>query len=746
MRSIVPMLVLAGCGADLMLANESAPVEAPVMVGGFEGYADAPEMEEAMDLDDGVLSQQEDRRARPAAAAKMAKGGRGKKDEGELAPAKPGDAKPEPAADEGRIRQWFPEAFLWQPTVETNGDGLASVDVRVPDQLTTWRVLALAHSREGQQAGATHTFDTRLPVSVDPVTPGWLYVGDDVVMASQVVSMGDPFSGTVSVRTGGSLAGSGGGAVALSAGGSRVVRAGITAEESGIGTVTAELRDGGLIDGAERKVVVHPTGRPITSQRGGVLSGPRTFTMSNREASEERVLVQVFPGPLAVLHSELERIEASPPGAYGYALIDGVRTLSTTAGIEVDEAQLRTLRIRSWQRLVRQARSPDGRSAATMLSGLRTPSDSLAQTTRDRLVRVVEQSQRGDGTWSTASRSTLQQVLVETAMTARTLPDSSSGARIRASGALERNLPGIDDPFTAAWVLASGVVDASLRPQLQETVLTGFSEAPDGTRRLEVPSGVLDPWGRRPTRNQALAVTWLALADRDDLDWRGDLVSELLQGWSADRGFGAGEADVVALDAVRAGLASLDKPVTVVLEVGGVEIARGQVDPAQPKVPALLEARKGGEVTVRAEPAVPGLAFVASHTAWVPFTGAEALPGVEVEVEAGPLASGREGWLTLTVSAPSGAEVELVQGLPAGTAAEVPAETVAMLASAAEVQQDRVVLKTRAFGAGEVLELKLRVTPSFEGRMSTRPLEVSAGGQTVQLPPLVWSVRGGEGS
>ncbi|MCB9673628.1 MAG: hypothetical protein H6737_00845 [Alphaproteobacteria bacterium] len=705
----------------------------------------------ALDAEEEPMAELKSARApAPAPRPAMLIGGEGRRSGGakrDMADRAQTESKPEPAADEGRIREWFPEAFLWQPLVETSGDGVASVDVRVPDQLTTWRVLALAHSAEGQQAGATHTFDTRLPVSVDPVTPGWLYVGDEVRMPSQVVSMGAPFAGTVSVRAGGALSGSGGGAVSVSANGSRVVQTGLVAESSGSGTVTAELRDGGLVDGAERKVVVHPAGRPVSTQRGGVLSGPRTFGMVNGDASEERLLVQVFPGPLAVLHSELLRIEDSPPGAYGYALIDGVRTLSATAGVEVDEAQLRTLRIRSWQRLVRQARSPSGLAAATMLYGVAGVSDDpLAETTRDRLVRVVEQSQRGDGTWSTPSRSTLQQVLVETATTVRSLPESSSGARIRAGGALERNLPTVEDPFTAAWLLASGVVDESLRPQLQDIVLEGLSEGSDGTRTVSVPSDVRDAHGLRPTRAQVLAVTWLALADRDDLDWRGDLVSELLQGWSAERGFGAGWADVVALQAVQGGLASLDRPVTVVLEVGGREVARGAVDPKQPKIPAILEASEGGEITVRSEPPVPGLAFVATHTAWVPFRGDEKVPGVDVEVEAGPLASGREGSVTLTVAAPSGVPVALTQGIPAGTAVDVPPETRAMLSEPPIVQQDRVILKTRAFQAGEVMELRLKVTPSFAGRMSTRPLEVETGAGAVQLPPMVWTVRAGEGA
>jgi len=740
------VIALTGCAYD------AAPEPMAIAPGGrgpggqfgvLGGVGEGEKSKGSMDADDAAPSPQEeaemDKRSREDREASRLRAARPAK--------KPGVAAPEPAgSDEGRVREWFPEAFLWQPLVETNDDGLASVDVRVPDQLTTWRVLALAHSAQGRQAGTTHHFDTRLPISVDPITPGWLYVGDEVVIPSQVVSMGQGFSGSVRTGARGSLSGFGGAELSVSAGGSRVIGTAVTAERSGQGLFTAELKDSGFVDAAERKVRVRPGGRPVQTLRGGVLSGPRSFTLDRPGAIEQSVQVQVFPGPLSVLHSELERVGNSPPGAYGYALIDGVQVLSATAGVEVDAGALRTLRIRSWQRLVRQARAPDALLAAQLVAGLRNPQDSLAQTTRDRLVRTIEVSQRGDGTWASASRSTLQQVLVQTAMTARVLPESSRGARVRASGALERNLPSVDDPFTAAWLLASGVIDASLRPALEDLVVESMNIGPDGTRELLIPSGVLDPTSARPTRAQALAVTWLALAEREDLPWRGDLVSELLQGWSAERGFGAGWADTLALDAVRGGLASLDKPVAVILEVDGVEVARSSVDPAQPKIPAILQAAVGGEVGVRSEPAVPGLAFVAAHTAYVPFTGLEALPGVEVEVQAGPMVSGRRSMLTLTIAAPSGASVEVVQGLPAGTAAEVPGSTQALLSAPARVDQDRVTLVTRRFGAGEVLELELVVTPSFAGQMSTRPLEIRAGGQQVQVAPMQWVVRPGGGA
>ncbi|MFP2903118.1 alpha-2-macroglobulin family protein [Corallococcus sp. 4LFB] len=65
-------------------------------------------------------------------------------------------------------RAWFPETFLFEPLVVTDANGQATVPVRVPDRLTQWRVLALAHSRSGAQAGAVTSFAGTLPTYVDP--------------------------------------------------------------------------------------------------------------------------------------------------------------------------------------------------------------------------------------------------------------------------------------------------------------------------------------------------------------------------------------------------------------------------------------------------------------------------------------------------------------------------------------------------------------------------------------------------
>ena len=243
---------------------------------------------------------------------------------------------------ETRTRAWFPESFLWQPMVLTDDDGVASVDVRVPDQLTTWRVLGLAHDRAGHQAGAVHTFDSRLPLYVDPVIPGWLYAGDQLDLPVQVVNTTEASVNAV-LRAESSSALSGAGEVSLDIGpsDSDVVNVRLSAVAAGTGKVSASLRASEGNDRAEREIPVLPEGRPVEKTRGGTLAGERSFSMfgpDDADPTTEELTIRVFPGPLAVLQNEVERLQggARPDdGAYGFAL-------SSQMGVLAQEDQLRS--------------------------------------------------------------------------------------------------------------------------------------------------------------------------------------------------------------------------------------------------------------------------------------------------------------------------------------------------------------------------------------------------------------------
>ena len=639
---------------------------------------------------------------------------------------------------------------MWAPLVETNAQGTAKVEFRVPDTLTTWRILALGHTRDGAQAGSITTFDSRLPVYIEPVVPGWLFAGDELALPIQIVNTSsEAISTRMTVDATGPLGGSAQAVIVLPPGASDLRRFSLSAEGAGAANVRAVLVGG---DAVEREIPVFPQGRPVGTVRGGTLSSERSFELSGPSDADSRtqeLSLLVFPGPLSVLQSEIERGASGTSAwdaAYTFAVAAEYRRLSETMKLEVDDKLIRRQQLVAWQRISRHSLAPDAGTATDLLAALRNVhGHELAEGLAARLARDIAGSQRADGTWLRGANSTRQGVIVQTAFAARTLPETMEGPRLKAAGALERiaAVKDVKDPYTAAVVLASGLVDGDSAKVLREKVLEGIVEV-EGVRTVQVPGDVINPWGWTPTQAEMLAWTSLALADQADLEWRGDLVAELMSGYDARNGFGAGPANVIALEAVVKALPGLDKEVEVQLFVDGVKQSSAKLDPSQPKVPALLSANHGGKVSVKVSPQTPGLAFVATLHSWVPWSGAEKLAGVDVEVDADRFTVGDAGEVKLTLAAPSGVSLVLEQGLPAG--ASVDDEQLARLADRLvewEVETDRVRLVTRPFQAGEVMEIPLHVTPAFAGTFSTTPLSVEPRGEPwkkAEIKPVTWVV------
>jgi CD109 antigen len=75
-------------------------------------------------------------------------GGGGAEGEGEFpAPSEGGDDGA--LAEVSRVRQFFPETWLWMPELLTATDGTATLELTAPDSITTWRLHAVSTSPNG---------------------------------------------------------------------------------------------------------------------------------------------------------------------------------------------------------------------------------------------------------------------------------------------------------------------------------------------------------------------------------------------------------------------------------------------------------------------------------------------------------------------------------------------------------------------------------------------------------------------
>ncbi|WP_395845250.1 alpha-2-macroglobulin family protein [Cystobacter fuscus] len=680
-------------------------------------------------------------------------------------PPAPAPMQEEAAAPSGRA--WFPETFLFEPLVVTDASGEASVPVKVPDRLTRWRVLALAHSRSGAQAGAVSTFASSLPTYVDPVLPAFLRAGDVVRMPVQVVNTtGAAVTRALKVEAQGVAVEGGTRTVTVPAAGSVVEYVTLRAARPGPVTVRAALEGA---DSVERGFDVWPTGQLVRETRGGTLAAPRTLELVGAASpveGSERVRLLVFPGALGVLRSEL----AAAPGRTGgaedaYALLLTGRAPALLQGLggTVEPRALEQASVLAGQRVLRAGRAPDVATAALLAeAALAHPGNPVLARLGERLSEQVARAQRPDGTCQGGEGWTLQRLLVATAECTRVVRagmGTDAGSRrasafgARAAGAFERSLSRIRDGYTAAAVLASGGVSGSVRDTLRGRVREALQRRPDGAAYLPVPAGVVRADGQVPSEAEATALAVLALVE-DKQAPLADLGTSLLADYRPESGWGDGRANLAGLQAVLALFKEpLPSQVRVVLERDGQPVTEGTFDAKALREVLALEAEAPGSVgphtwSVRAEPAVPGLGFSLTLAARVPWRASEPGHGLELAMKVAADAKvGMPVEVTLQAASPAGLELTLRQELPAGVQVDRPSleELVRQgRVTAYDVEDGAVSLTLPPRGAAEPFTARFRVVPTLAGSLQAGASSLSLVGSentAFRVAPTTWTVR-----
>ncbi|MEZ4631544.1 MAG: MG2 domain-containing protein [Deinococcales bacterium] len=80
---------------------------------------------------------------------------------------------------EAELREDFRDTILWLPSLETDSNGHARVEVTLPDNLTEWRLTARAISLGDQVGQGSYSIKTSLPVITRLATPRFLVRGDE---------------------------------------------------------------------------------------------------------------------------------------------------------------------------------------------------------------------------------------------------------------------------------------------------------------------------------------------------------------------------------------------------------------------------------------------------------------------------------------------------------------------------------------------------------------------------------------
>jgi hypothetical protein len=125
--------------------------------------------------------------------------------------------------DEDDVRRDFRDTAYWQANLVTDADGRATVEIPLPDNLTTWRLTSKANTEVTLVGQNTADIVTTLPLLIRPVTPRFLTVGDtlqigavinnntdsaieaDVTLEATGVTLNGPVEQTVNVPANGQV-------------------------------------------------------------------------------------------------------------------------------------------------------------------------------------------------------------------------------------------------------------------------------------------------------------------------------------------------------------------------------------------------------------------------------------------------------------------------------------------------------------------------------------------------------------
>jgi hypothetical protein len=79
-----------------------------------------------------------------------------------------------------RLREYFPETLLWQPSLETDKQGRAQINFKLADNITTWKMVVVGSTEDGQIGMTEKEIKAFQPFFLDHDPPRFLTDGDEI--------------------------------------------------------------------------------------------------------------------------------------------------------------------------------------------------------------------------------------------------------------------------------------------------------------------------------------------------------------------------------------------------------------------------------------------------------------------------------------------------------------------------------------------------------------------------------------
>lgn len=162
--------------------------------------------------------------------------------------------------EEDDVRRDFPDTAFWEASIQTDAAGTATVEIPLPDTLTTWRLGSKAVTTDTLVGQSSVDVQVTLPLLVRPVTPRFFTVGDVVELGAIINNnTNEAIDTTVSLEAEGvTLNGDATQTVSVPANGRSLARWEVTVDDVEFADLTFRAEGGGYSDATKPSFGVGP--------------------------------------------------------------------------------------------------------------------------------------------------------------------------------------------------------------------------------------------------------------------------------------------------------------------------------------------------------------------------------------------------------------------------------------------------------------------------------------------------------
>ena len=376
--------------------------------------------------------------------------------------------------DAVQVRSDFRSTVLWQPAVRTGPDGTASVPVRFPDSLTTWRASARAATRESRFGIATSTVRTVQPLIARLQAPRFFVAGDRTVVSAVInnntdrqlrvsallEAQGIRLSGLVKD---GKLVAGDSAPIEIEAHGEARVDWVVEADGSGNALLRVTAKGDGHADAMERTYPILEHGLEKLLAKSGKLRGGEAVVrldLPPRKPGSTSLIVQVAPSIAVTMLDALPYLADYPYGCTEQTLsrfLPAVITARTLRELKLDPREAMARRFGGVETGTAEKTHPGGKKDLTQL-------DAMAE----QGLRRLEDFQHADGGWAWWREGDSDHFMTAYVLWGLSLARAAdldvSPARLdRARDYLEKEIvEAEDEPDLQAWMLHALAVHRAL--------------------------------------------------------------------------------------------------------------------------------------------------------------------------------------------------------------------------------------------------------------------------------------------